>query len=58
MDLFRLVCDQDLEGIVAKWRDRLYAPDETSWVKIKNPAYSQADGRSEPFRGAKFRAGG
>ena len=47
--LFQLACDEDLEGIVAKRRDGLYTPEETSWVKIKNPAYSQAEGRRELF---------
>lgn len=48
-ELFRAVCDQDLEGIVAKRRDGLYTPGETTWVKIKNPRYSQMDGRRELF---------
>jgi bifunctional non-homologous end joining protein LigD len=49
VDLYRLVCESDLEGIVAKRKDGLYTPEETSWVKIKNPAYSQAEGREELF---------
>jgi bifunctional non-homologous end joining protein LigD len=49
VDLFRAVCEQDLEGIVAKLRHGLYMPDETSWVKIKNPRYSQMEGRRELF---------
>jgi len=48
-ELFRAVCDQDLEGIVAKRRDGLYTPEETTWVKIKNARYSQMDGRRELF---------
>ena len=48
-ELFRAVCDQDLEGIVAKRRDGLYTPAQTTWVKIKNPKYSQMDGRRELF---------
>jgi bifunctional non-homologous end joining protein LigD len=47
VDLFRAVCEQDLEGIVAKRRDGLYTPEATTWVKIKNPRYSQAEGRRE-----------
>jgi ATP-dependent DNA ligase len=31
VDLFRVVCDSDLEGIVAKRKDGLYTPEETSW---------------------------
>src|SRR5215468_7035498 len=33
-DLFNLVCDSDLEGMVAKWKlGRYMADDRTSWVK-------------------------
>jgi len=49
VDLFRVVCESDLEGIVAKRKNGLYTSEETSWVKIKNPLYSQAEGRDELF---------
>jgi len=49
VDLFREVCRQDLEGIVAKRRDGMYDPDTRTWVKIKNPAYSQTVGRHKQF---------
>jgi len=49
IDLFRAVCERDLEGIVAKRKDGMYTPEETSWVKIKNPQYSQIEGRHELF---------
>src|SRR5207237_342075 len=49
VDLFRNLCEMDMEGIVAKRKDGLYTPEETSWVKIKNPRYSQMDGRRELF---------
>jgi bifunctional non-homologous end joining protein LigD len=49
VDLFRVVCESDQEGIVAKCKDGRYTPEETSWVKIKNPRYSQAEGREELF---------
>ena len=40
-----------LEGVVAKWKHGCYVSgDETSWVKIKNPAYSQAVDRWERFQ--------
>ena len=49
-DLFRLVCDADLEGVVAKWKRGAYMPDDrTSWVKIKNPNYTQVIGRDNMF---------
>ena len=51
VDLFRAVCEQDLEGIVAKLAARLYTPEATSCVKIKNRAYSQAEGRADFFDG-------
>jgi ATP-dependent DNA ligase len=50
VDLFRLACRKDLEGIVAKWKDGRYDPNRVrSWIKIKNPAYSQIVGRHELF---------
>jgi ATP-dependent DNA ligase len=54
--LFELICVNDLEGIVAK---RLADPYglRTQWFKIKNPDYSQAEGRRELFdRGRPARA--
>ncbi len=47
--LYRAVCEHDLEGIVAKRADAPYTPDATTWVKIKNAAYSQAQGRHDCF---------
>jgi len=48
-EFYRLVCESDLEGVVAKRKDGLYTPAETSWVKIRNPRYSQMEGRRELF---------
>ena len=49
-DFFRLACKCDLEGIVAKWAHGCYQTgDGTSWLKIKNPDYSQMEGRHELF---------
>jgi bifunctional non-homologous end joining protein LigD len=39
----------DLEGIVANRKEDAYAP-ETTWYKIKNRAYTQAEGRWELFQ--------
>jgi hypothetical protein len=47
VDLFQAVCQRDLEGIVAKAAQGLYQPEKTTWVKIKNPNYSQAAGRRD-----------
>jgi hypothetical protein len=45
-----------MEGIVARLAGGAYTLDETTWVKIKNLAYSQAEGRAEFFDGRSFRA--
>ena len=53
-DLFERACALDLEGIVAKRCTSKYiAIDRPSlnWIKIKNPSYSQAEGRAEMFDG-------
>lgn len=50
--LFERICSMDLEGIVAKKKASKYIAGEkpsSHWVKIKNPAYSQAEGRVELF---------
>ena len=49
VDLFKAACEQDLEGIVAKLANGRYEPVETTWVKIKNRAYSQAERRADFF---------
>lgn len=47
-DFHRVGCEHDLEGIVAKWLGGTYRTDaRTSWLKIRNPNYSQWDGRPE-----------
>lgn len=52
VDFFRMICEKDLEGIVAKHRDSRY--DATSkWIKIKNPTYTQAQDRHELFERRK-----
>ena len=53
VDLFRAVCEQDMEGIVAKLGRETYDPDATTWVKIKNPTYSQAERRHDFFDQAR-----
>jgi hypothetical protein len=41
-----------LESIVAKWKAAPYRPDVTpsSWIKIKNPGYSQGEGSGRAIR--------
>src|SRR5581483_7639838 len=47
--LFRLACEHDLEGIVAKRKSDPYLPDHAEWVKIRNTNYSQWAGREELY---------
>lgn len=51
LDLYRAACESDLEGIVGKWSRGSYQTDGrcTSWVKVKNPAYSQIVDRHALF---------
>ena len=50
--LYRLACQLDLEGIVAKRADSRYEdnPNVRHWIKFKNPAYSQNEGRADLFK--------
>ncbi len=41
IDIFRVACERDFEGIIAKQKDTPYV-ESVRWVKIKNPGYSQA----------------
>ena len=49
--LFKLVCERDLEGIVAKHRYSRYEVENgnPAWQKIRNSRYSQMVGRDELF---------
>ena len=46
VEFFRLLCEQDLEGVVAKAKHGAYGE---KWFKIRNPKYSQYEGRRELF---------
>jgi bifunctional non-homologous end joining protein LigD len=48
VEFFKKVCELDLEGIVAKRKAAPYKA-STKWIKIRNPAYSQKEGRREFF---------
>jgi bifunctional non-homologous end joining protein LigD len=52
--LYRSACQLDLEGIVAKKADSPYENNWTDpyWIKIKNPQYSQKEGRADLFERA------
>lgn len=45
-EFYRLACERDLEGIVAKLTHGAYGQE---WFKIRNPHYSQYEGRRELF---------
>ena len=47
-ELYELMCAHDLEGIVAKRLADPYSP-RVRWLKIKNPDYTQKEGRGELF---------
>jgi bifunctional non-homologous end joining protein LigD len=47
--LFRLACENDLEGIVAKRKFDPYLSEHATWLKIRNHDYSQRAGREELF---------
>jgi bifunctional non-homologous end joining protein LigD len=47
--LYTAACGMDLEGVIAKLATAPYGTEPPSWIKIKNPAYSQAIGRRERF---------
>jgi len=55
LDLYRAVCEKDLEGIVAKLAESPYGTEPSTWLKIKNPAYSQAVGRRQRFEEMRTR---
>ena len=47
--LFRLTCEHDLEGIVAKHNSQPYLPEHANWLKIRNREYSQWAGHEKLF---------
>jgi bifunctional non-homologous end joining protein LigD len=51
--LFSAIRKMDLEGIVAKRKNEQYGA--ATWYKIKNPGYSQGEGRRELFRSRERR---
>jgi hypothetical protein len=48
--LFRLACQHDLEGVVAKLKSGPYLLERpATWLKVRNRQYSQWVGREELF---------
>src|ERR1700731_1709827 len=52
VDLFKEVCERNLEGVVAKRKTGTYAT-VSGWLKIKNPNYTQSERRHELFESFK-----
>jgi bifunctional non-homologous end joining protein LigD len=48
--LFAAVCEQGLEGVVAKRQSQPYRPGERAWVKTKNKAYCRYGEEVESLR--------
>ena len=48
-----LACEQHLEDAVGKWTAGVYTTNgrTTSWIKVKNASYRQAERRGEFFEG-------
>ena len=53
-ELFELMREHDLEGIVAKRLTDPYEP-RVRWLKVKNNNYSQKEGRRDLFNGPRQR---
>lgn len=49
MGLFRMACEHDLEGIVAKRKLDPYSSETSGWLKIRNTSYTQWIDREELF---------
>jgi bifunctional non-homologous end joining protein LigD len=47
--LFKLACENDLEGTVAKYKFAPYLQEHARWLKIRNRSYSQWKGREKFF---------
>ena len=48
VDFFRIICERNLEGIVAKHRASPYSP-SAKWIKIRNRSHTPDEHRHEPF---------
>jgi ATP-dependent DNA ligase len=51
--LFEQIVKMDLEGMVCRRKSSPYRVTEKPspyWIKVKNPSYSQAEGREELFK--------
>jgi ATP-dependent DNA ligase len=51
VDFFRIICERNLEGIIAKHRASPYLSSAKS-IKLKNPDYTRAKDRQDLFKRA------
>lgn len=56
VEFFHNACEVDLEGIVAKRKTAPYKS-TTRWIKVRNPNYSQKEGRRELLDSRRSRTG-
>jgi len=49
VDLFQVICCEDLEGVVCKHKFAPYVSKPQVWFEVLNPDYSQKRGRKEMF---------
>jgi ATP-dependent DNA ligase len=59
--LFEQIVKMDLEGMVCKRKSSPYRATQkpsSYWIKVKNPRYSQAEGREELFERQLMRSSG
>jgi bifunctional non-homologous end joining protein LigD len=57
IDLYQVICREDLEGIVAKHKLAPYVTSPPTWFKVLNPDYTQKHGRREMFEGLRKNRG-
>jgi bifunctional non-homologous end joining protein LigD len=50
--LYQAVCEQGIEGVVAKRSASTYRPAQRGWIKIKNPGYWRREQELESLRRA------
>jgi bifunctional non-homologous end joining protein LigD len=55
--LYAAVCEQGLEGVVARRSASTYRPGQRGWIKVKNPAYWRRDQEILALRRSLERAG-
>jgi ATP-dependent DNA ligase len=52
-ELYEVVCERGLEGVVAKQLSPPYRPGERGWIKAKNPSYWRLEEGRETWSGRR-----